>query len=85
MNNTLDILGLIGGFLTTFSFLPQALKAFRSRHTKDLSMPMLLMADIGVVLWFIYGISINNIPLIFANAVSFLFISATLLLKLKYK
>lgn len=83
MDTTL-IIGLVAASLTTFAFLPQSIRAIRSRHTKDLSLPMLLMLETGVVIWIIYGFSINDLPLILANIISFIFVSITLIVKLKY-
>ncbi len=83
MNNTL-IIGLIAASLTTFAFLPQSIRAIKTKHTKDLSLPMLVMLEIGVVVWIVYGSMISDIPLLAANTVSFIFVSITLVLKLKH-
>jgi len=78
------ITGLIAASLTTFAFLPQSLRALRTKHTADISLPMLIMLEIGVVVWIIYGSMISDIPLLAANSISFIFVSATLIMKLKY-
>lgn len=83
MDTTL-IIGLIAASLTTFAFLPQSIRAIRTKHTKDISLSMLIMLETGVVIWIIYGYIISDIPLLFANTVSFIFVSITLVLKLKY-
>ncbi|MEO8209645.1 MAG: SemiSWEET transporter [bacterium] len=83
MNTTL-IIGLIAASLTTFAFLPQSIRAIKTRHTKDLSLPMLIMFEVGVVIWIVYGSLISDIPLLFANIVSFIFVSVTLFMKIKY-
>lgn len=77
------IIGLVAGALTTFSFLPQSIKAIKSKETRDLSLPMLIMLEVGVIVWLIYGILINDIPLIAANSVSLIFVTITLIMKLK--
>jgi MtN3 and saliva related transmembrane protein len=82
--NTTLIIGLIAASLTTFAFLPQSIRAIRTRHTKDISLPMLLMLEFGVVVWIIYGTLISDIPLLAANSISFIFVTITLVLKLKY-
>lgn len=79
------ILGLIAASLTTFAYLPQSLKAIKTKHTKDLSLPMILMLEFGLITWLIYGILISSIPIIAANTVSILFMSIILYLKIKYK
>ena len=83
MNKTL-IIGLVAASFTTFAFLPQSLRAIRTKHTKDLSLPMLIMLEIGVVIWIIYGSLISDIPLLAANTISFIFVTITLALKLKH-
>lgn len=83
MNTTL-IIGLIAASLTTFAFLPQSIRAIKTKHTKDISLPMLIMIEIGVVIWIIYGSLISDVPLLAANSISFIFVTITLVLKLKY-
>ena len=79
------VLGLIAATLTTFAYLPQSIKAIRSKHTKDISLPMVLMLEFGLITWLIYGILISSIPIIAANTVSIGFMSIILILKIKYK
>lgn len=78
------IIGLVAASLTTFAFLPQSLRAIKTRHTKDISLPMLVMMEVGVIIWIIYGWMISDIPLLFANTISFIFVTVTLILKVKY-
>jgi MtN3 and saliva related transmembrane protein len=85
MNTVIDItvLGLVAAFCTSISFLPQAVKTYKTKKTKDISLPMYSLLVFGIVLWFIYGIYINALPVILANGVSFVFTSFILMLKLK--
>lgn len=78
------ITGLIAASLTTFAFLPQSIRALKSKHTADLSLPMLIMLEIGVLVWIAYGYLISDIPLLAANSVSLIFVTATLIMKIKY-
>jgi MtN3 and saliva related transmembrane protein len=78
------ILGLVAALFTTFAFLPQSIKAIKTRHTKDLSMPTLVMLFTGITLWLIYGILIFNIPLFIANGISFVVMGIMIILKKKY-
>ncbi|MDD5073030.1 MAG: SemiSWEET transporter [Candidatus Omnitrophica bacterium] len=64
------LLGLLAAACTTIAFFPQAYKVYKTQHTRDLSMPMYVLFSIGILLWLIYGIMINNLPIIFANAVT---------------
>jgi len=80
----ITILGLIAATCTTISFLPQALKAIRTKQTKDLSLPMWILSVIGVSLWLIYGALIRDIPLISANLITLIFGAIVLALKIRY-
>ncbi|MBK7157149.1 MAG: SemiSWEET transporter [Ignavibacteria bacterium] len=82
--NTNLIIGLVAASLTTFAFLPQSIRAIKTKHTKDLSLPTLIMLEVGIVIWIIYGFLISDIPLLAANTISFIFMTVTLRLKLKY-
>ncbi len=78
-------IGLLAGTLTTISFFPQMLKAWKTRSTKDISLGMFLMFCTGVLLWIIYGLFANDIPIIMTNVATFTLAFPILLLKLKYK
>ena len=66
----LELAGYAGGFLTTVACVPQVVKSWRSRSTHDLSLPMLLMLNVGIVLWIIYGVAQRNWPVLATNSVS---------------
>lgn len=83
--NWITALGLIAASMTTIAFMPQAIKTIKTKHTKDLSFGTYLIMTIGVFLWFIYGVLIEDMPLIIANAVTFTITSTILILKIKYK
>ena len=61
------IIGLVAATLTTIAFLPQAVKTWKTRSTDDLSPAMFGLFCTGVLLWFIYGLSIRDFPIILAN------------------
>ncbi|PZU96789.1 MAG: hypothetical protein DCE90_09100 [Pseudanabaena sp.] len=65
-----NILGFVAAFLTTTAFLPQVLKVWRSRSTRDISLPMLITFISGVTLWLIYGVMVKAAPIIIANAIT---------------
>lgn len=78
-------IGFIAAACTTFAFIPQALKTIKTKHTKDLSLVMYIVVNIGIFLWLIYGILRNDYPVLIANAVTLIFTSTILYLKIKYK
>ncbi len=77
-------LGLIAGTLTTIAFIPQIAKARQSRSTGDLSWGMVTIFSTGVLLWLVYGIWIDSLPVILANAVTLLLQGGIIALKIKY-
>ncbi|MBT1703196.1 SemiSWEET transporter [Chryseosolibacter indicus] len=83
--NTVQILGLAAGSLTTAAFLPQVLKTWKSRSAKDLSLGMFSLFCLGVFLWLIYGIIVKDIPVIAANLVTLMLASTLLFFKLRFK
>ena len=77
------IIGNIAAFLTTMSFLPQAIKTIRSKNTRQLSLPMYVMFVSGVALWLFYGILNNQLPIILGNALTLIFAGIILVYKLR--
>jgi len=63
-------LGFLAAFCTTIAFIPQAVKVYKSKHTKDISMGMFSLLNIGLVLWLCYGLIIESYPIIISNAVT---------------
>jgi len=81
----ISILGFSAAVLTTASFIPQALKTIKTKNTKDLSLPMYVVLTMGVLLWLIYGILINDLPVLLANAITLVFSLIILVNKIRYK
>ena len=77
-------LGLLAGTLTTIAFLPQVIRIWRSKSAKDLSMTMLVTFTTGVLCWLVYGVMIDSLPVIIANAVTFVLAGMNVMLKLRY-
>ena len=81
----IEIIGLAAAALTTISFLPQAIKVWKTKSAKDLSLGMFSIFTTGVLLWLIYGILVVDIPIIAANAVTLMLSGTILYFKLTYK
>jgi MtN3 and saliva related transmembrane protein len=81
MFSLVECLGLAGGTLTTFSFLPQAIKILHTRDVSSISLLMYSIFCLGVVFWLIYGIALGSIALIIANGLTLCFSSSILVLK----
>ncbi|MBW2975664.1 SemiSWEET transporter [Candidatus Woesearchaeota archaeon] len=78
------ILGLLAGTLTTVSFIPQVIKSFKMKETRDISLLMYIILCIGVLSWLIYGILIKDIPVIAANGAALILTAMILISKIRY-
>ena len=71
-------LATIAGLLSTSSFVPQVVKAWRERDTRALSKHMYMVTVTAFVLWSAYGFLIGSWPMVIFNMLS-LILSATIL------
>lgn len=65
-------LGYLAAFCTTVAFIPQVIKIWKTKSTKDISLLMFVIFTFGVFCWLIYGILNNDHPLILANFLTFI-------------
>jgi len=80
----ITIIGLAAAALGGFSLFPQLLKVLKTRSTKDLSLGMLIVFSNSIFLWLVYGILMNNPPIIIANFFGLIEALIILLFKIKY-
>ena len=78
-------IGLIAALFTTVSLFPQLIKVYKTKSTKDISAGMFSLSCGGVFLWFIYGVLVNDFPIIIANSLAFVQAAIILFFKVKYK
>lgn len=83
--NLVTTLGLIAGTLTTAAYLPQLIKTWRSKSAGDISWSMLITLCLGIVLWLVYGVYVQDLPVILANMVTLMLTSVILALKVRYE
>ena len=81
----ITFIGSVAAVLTTFAYLPQAIRIIRTKNTNSISLGMYIAMVIGVVLWLIYGIAIGQAPIIAANSVTLLFSGIILYYKIKFE
>jgi len=79
----MKVIGIIAAILTTSAFLPQVVKTIKTKKTEDLSLPTFLMIQFGTILWLIYGYSINDMPLVFANGITAALTAVILTIKIR--
>ena len=81
----IEIIGLIAAVLTTSAFLPQVYKTWKTKDVSALSLPMLILFFVGIVLWFVYGILMESLSMILANAITIVSAFFLIYFKLKYQ
>jgi len=79
----MTIIGIIAAILTTSAFLPQVVKTLKTGKTEDLSLITFLMILVGTILWFIYGYSLGDKPLMFANGITAALSAVILTMKIR--
>lgn len=85
INFIFEYIGFFAAICTTIAFLPQAIKVYQTKSTKDISLLMFLIFTIGVLSWLIYGFIINDYPVILANSVTLILSLFILIYKIRYK
>lgn len=78
------LIGLAAAILTTVAFLPQFIKTWKTKSTKDISLGMYVIFCVGIVLWLIYGILRKDVAVIAAQILVFAQAVVILALKIKY-
>lgn len=80
-----DTIGYAAAFLTTASFIPQAMHTFKTKDVRGISLGMYTAFVVGITLWLVYGLLLNAWPMILANAITLTLAVAILAMKLKYR
>lgn len=79
-----ESVGSLAAVCTTLCWLPQAVKIIRERRTEGISLLTQSVFTLGVALWAVYGLLLNNRPVLYANVVTLVFAVGILILKLRY-
>jgi len=81
----LDWTGYAAAFCTTFAFLPQVLRVWRTHSTQDISLRMFLVLVTGLCLSLAYGFWKGELPIIVANGATLVLAGTILFFKLRYR
>lgn len=76
-------LGSVAGVLSTSSFVPQVMKAWRERDTRAISTRMYVVTVTAFALWIVYGVLLGSVPLVVFNLASLALAASILVLKLR--
>lgn len=81
-----ELIGLLAGFLTTFSFAPQVYSLWRAapKPAPDISLWMYAMVVAGGSLWIVYGIKARSLSITLWNVIGITLTLSVLVYKLMY-
>jgi MtN3 and saliva related transmembrane protein len=79
-----EILGLVGGFFTTFAVVPQIMRVYKLKSAREISILYNTMMLLGILIWLAYGIILDLVPIIIWNIIGAVLILLLLLSKLRY-
>ena len=64
------IVGLSASVLSVINQFPQAIKIYKSQDTHSISLTMYTIIVLCISMWLLYGVLLNDGPLIWSNALS---------------
>jgi MtN3 and saliva related transmembrane protein len=79
-----DIIGTVAGILVLSSFIPQLIKAYKTKKMSDVSIHLMSLIATGMFLWVIYGFIRSDPVIIGTNATGFALNITLLVMKLRY-
>lgn len=82
---TTMIIGVIAGVCTSLSLLPQLIKIIREKKANDISLFYLGVLFIGLILWIVYGVRRQDLPVIITNGVAIVINFLIIIVGIKYK
>jgi len=83
--DSIEVLGLIAACLTTYAFLPQVYKTWKTKDVSAFSLPTFSLFFVGIVFWLVYGILKESLSMILANSITVLSSFALLVFIYKYR
>jgi MtN3 and saliva related transmembrane protein len=79
------IIGIVAALLTSFSYVPQVRKMWRTKSVSDVSSTTIFQMGLGCLLWLVYGISRTDFIIISANVVAIVTLVIAVVLYYRYR
>jgi MtN3 and saliva related transmembrane protein len=79
-----EVMGLVAGALITCSFIPQIIRVYRLKSTREISLLFNLLFLVGTLIWLVYGFYYGHISIIFWNSIATILTLILLYAKFKY-
>lgn len=78
------LIGIAATVLTRYSSFPQILKGLKTKKMDDVSFWFIFYLTLGLFLYVIYGVIINDVIIIFGNAIGVFSNLILIILKIRY-
>jgi MtN3 and saliva related transmembrane protein len=62
--NFIKVIATIMGVIMSLGYFPQAYKVYKNKSSKDISLLAFVIFSLGTLTWFIYGLTIKDLPII---------------------
>ncbi len=79
-----EILGFVAGALGLCAFVPQVVKVWRQRSTRDISLLTFSLLTVATALWIVYAFLASALSLLVANALTLVLVAAILVAKIRF-
>jgi len=80
-----EIVGHLGAFLSSVTFIPQVYRVWKTRSANDLSLTMMLIVFTSTIIWLVYAFALMLWPVIVANSIIFVLSLTLIYFKLTFK
>ncbi len=67
--DSIEILGHLGSALSSITFVPQVYQTWKTKSVKDLNLGMMLMVFTSTIIWVVYGVEKDILPVIICNSI----------------
>ncbi len=67
--DNIELIGHVGAFLSSVTFIPQVYKVWKTQSVNDLSLTMMCIVLTSTIVWLVYAFSLMLWPVILANVI----------------
>ena len=67
--NWVNVLGHVASALSSMTFIPQVYHTWKTKSVKDLNLWMIWIVFVSTVIWLIYGIEKELLPVVICNSI----------------
>ncbi len=69
MTDWIEVVGLSGSVLSSVTFMPQVYQTWKTKSVGDLNLSMMLIVLLSTLIWLVYGIGKELLPVIICNGI----------------